>query len=237
MVLVGLFLRRRYRTCPSFVLYLLVIVTGDLLLILGPRHFDVGSWSFSLLGAKGFYSRRFWLIEQLAINVARFAVSLELAYRTFRSFPGARSTARSVLLVLVAVTLVSVIAVSPQASVLDDTDHVNQMIGRVQPRVLNGTVWLLTGIAALVLWYRLPVDRFHKAILTGLVPYLLIFTIGLNAIDSYGWTDTARRARNYVDATAYLLLLAYWARAAWAPLAAPAVARGPAPVLERQQAT
>ena len=33
---------------------------------------------------------------------------------------------------------------------------------------------------------------------------------------------------------AYVLLLAYWARAAWAPFREPAQARGPAPTLERQ---
>ncbi len=233
-ILAGLFLRRRYRVCPSFVVYLLVILAGDLLIILGPRNLDAKSWLFSLLGATGFYSRRFWLIQQLAINLARFAVALELAYRTFRSFPGARATARGVLLVLVAVTLVSVVAVTPQISAIDPDDRVNQMIGRLQPRILNGTVWLLTGMGALILWYRLPVDRFHKAILTGLVPYLLVFTIGLNAVDSYGWSDSARRAVNYVSNSAYLLLLVYWIRAAWAPLAAPAVARDPAPALERQ---
>lgn len=233
-ILVGLFLRRRFRACYSFVFYLMVILAGDLLLLLGPRHIDQGSWLFGLLGAKGFYSRRFWLIHQATINVARFAVALELGYRTFRSFPGARATARGVLLVLVTVTLVSVVAVTPQVSAIDPDDQVNQIIGRLQPRVLNGTVWLLTGIAALILWYRLPVDRFHKAILIGLVPYLLVFTIGLNAIDSHGWTDAARRARNYVDTSAYLLLLAYWVRAAWAPVRSPALAADPIPLLERR---
>jgi hypothetical protein len=234
ILLAGLFLRGRFRTCPLFVLYLLVILTGDLLLHLGPRHLDPESSLFGLLGAKGFYSRSFWLIEQLAINLARFAVALELAFRTFRSVPGARGTARGVLFLLIAVTLVSVVAVTPQISAIDPDDQVTLTIGRLQPRVLNGTVWLLTGMAVLILWYRLPVDRFHKAILTGLVPYLLIFSIGLNAMHSYGWSDTVRETMNYVDTSAYLLLLAFWARAAWAPLAAPAVARGPAPALERQ---
>ena len=32
----------------------------------------------------------------------------------------------------------------------------------LQPRVLNGSIWLFTAIAALILWYRLPVDPFHK---------------------------------------------------------------------------
>jgi len=234
ILLAGLFLRGRFRACPSFVLYLLVILTGDLLLHLGPRHLDPESSLFGLLGAKGFYSRSLWLIYQLAINLARFAVALELAFRTFRSFPGARGTARGVLFLLIAVTLVSVVAVTPQISAIDPDDQVTLTIGRLQPRILNGTVWLLTGIAVLILWYRLPVDRFHKAILTGLVPYLLIFSIGLNAMHSYGWSDTVRENMNYVDTSAYLLLLAFWARAAWAPVRAPVQPQAPLPALERQ---
>lgn len=233
-VLAGLFLRRRYRACHSFVFYLLVILAGDLLILLGPRQLDAGSWLFDSLGKRGFYSRDFWLIKELAINLARFALALELAYRTFRSFPGARSSARGVLFILVTVTLVSVIAVTPQVSALDPDDRLNEIVGRLQPRVLNGTVWVLTGMAALILWYRLPVDRFHKAILTGLVPYLLVFTIGLNAIQSYGWSKSVLEWRNYVDPTAYLLLLAYWAWAAWAPVKAPAQAEDPIPLLERR---
>ncbi len=234
IVLTGLFWRRRYRVCPSFVAYLLVVLIGDLLQALGPRQPTPGAWLFTLLGKRGFYSRSWWLLKELAIHLVRFAVALELAYRTFRSFPGARSTARGVLLVLVSVILVSVIAVTPQVSATDPDDHVTQIIGRLQPRVLNGTVWLLTGMATLILWYRLPVDRFHKAILTGLVPYLLVFTTGLNAIESYGWSTSIVAWRNVVDPLAYLLLLTYWAWAAWTPVTSPAVARGPAPVLERQ---
>ncbi len=233
-LVVGLFLRRRHRACYSFVLYLLGVLIGDLLMLLGPRHLDAGNWLFGLLGEKGFYSRSFWLFKELMLNLLKFAVALELAYRTFRSFPGARSTARSVLFVLVAVTLVSVVAVTPQISAVDPDDQVLAIVGRLQPRALNGTVWLLTGMAALILWYRLPVDRFHKAIFTGFVPYLLVFTIGLNAMESYGFSKSIIAWRNAFDTSAYLLLLAYWTRAAWAPVAAPAVARGPAPVLERQ---
>jgi len=232
-LLVGLFVRRKYRACYSFVLYLLAVFVADLLMLFGPRHLDAGSWFIGILGEKGFYSRSFWLFKELALDLLKFAVALELAFRTFRSFPGARSTARSVILLLVGGTLASVVAVIPQVPIEPD-DRVNQMIGQLQPRVLNGTVWLLTGMAVLILWYRLPVDRLHKAILTGLVPFLLVFTIALNAIESYGWIAPVRTAMHSVHTLAYLLLLAYWARAAWAPLAAPAVARGPAPVLKQQ---
>src|SRR5713226_3351038 len=87
--------------------------------------------------------------------------------------------------------------------------------GRIQPRLLNGTIWLFAAIAATILWYRLPVDPFHKAILIGFVPYLLIFTTGLNILDSYGWD--LRTSVNYAQVGAYVALMAYWAHAAWSP--------------------
>jgi hypothetical protein len=233
-VLTGLFVRRRYRVCYSFVLYLLVVLGADLLLLLGPKKIESDGILMSLLGAKGFYSRTFWFIKELTINVLRFGIALELAYRTFRSFPGARSTARGVLLLLISITLFSVLAVTPQVSAVNSDDRIEQVVGRLQPRVLNGTVWLLTGIAAVVLWYRLPVDRFHKAILIGLVPFLLIFTIGLNAIETNSWSRGTVDSVNHVHALAYLLLLAYWAWAAWAPVRSPVQPPGPLPALERQ---
>jgi hypothetical protein len=233
-ILAGLLARRRYRACYSFVLYLLVILVADLLRLLGPSRLEPTAMLFPYLGKAGFSSRTFWFFKELMITLLRFAVALELGFRAFRSFPGARSTARGVLFVLLTVTLVSVILVTPQVSALDPDDRLEQVVGLLQPRVLNGTVWLLTGMAGLILWYRLPVDHFHKAILLGLVPYLLIFAIGLNRIESYDWKDSARELFNAVYTMAFLLLLAFWAKAAWAPFRAPAQAREPAPVFERQ---
>ena len=85
----------------------------------------------------------------------------------------------------------------------------------------------MTGIAALILWYRLPVDPMHKAILVGWVPYLLVFALGLKFLADHGW-DKWLPALNYISTTAYFLLLVYWTRAAWAP--AGVQARAPAPL-------
>ena len=233
-VLLGLLVRRRYRACYSFLPYIAVILIGDLLLYWGPKGLTVDDWRFPFLGELGFWSQRFWLAKEMTINLLRFAVAIELAYRTFRAFPGARATARGVVFLLLVVTLVSVVLATPQVSAArESAGFVEIAVTRLQPRILNGTIWLLTGIAALILWYRLPVDRFHKAILTGVVPYLLVFTVALNLLDTYGFQEMRVRV-NQLSLAAYLVLSAYWARAAWAPFRAPAQAREPAPALERQ---
>jgi hypothetical protein len=233
-VLLGLLVRQRYRACYSFMLYIMVILIGDLLLAWGPKELAPDNLLFPFLGEFGFQSKRFWLAKEMTINLLRFAVAIELAYRTFRAFPGARATARGVVFLLLMVTLVSVFLATPQVSATPESGgFVEIAVTRLQPRILNGSIWLLTGIAALILWYRLPVDRFHKAILTGMVPYLLVFTVALNLLDSYGFNEM-RVTVNQVSLGAYLMLTVYWAWAAWAPFRAPAEARGPAPVLERQ---
>jgi len=208
-IVAGVVRRGRWPVCRMFLLFLLVVLLTDLLPTIWPERF---------------YTKSFWLIRESLHNGLRFAVALELAYRTFRSFPGARSTARALLLFLVASTLAVVLSATWG---MPSVPEFSAIFTELQPRLLFGTLWLLTGIAALILWYRLPVDPMHKAILLGWVPYLLVFSVGLKLLADLGW-DRWLPALNYVNATAYFLLLIYWARAAWAPAGAPA--RAPAPL-------
>jgi hypothetical protein len=110
-------------------------------------------------------------------------------------------------LFVLAATFVAVFAVSGGG-----TDF-RSFMAELHPRVLNGSIWLFTAIAALILWYRLPVNAFHKAVLLSYVPFLLVFTVTMNALgsatrDRLGWLS-------YLYQLAYLALMVYWARAAW----------------------
>jgi hypothetical protein len=197
-IVAGLVVRHRVGGCYAFIPYLVAAEAADLLMLLWPGYF---------------YVQWFWVGSQTLVNVLRFAVALELTYRTFRAFPGARGTARLVLLLILLVTLVLVVGGTHGAQALPGGASLGPMISRVQPRILNGTIWLLTAVAGLILWYRLPVHPFHKAILTGLVPYLLVFTTALNVLETQGWQ--LREHVNYLNTGAYVLLLAYWVWAAW----------------------
>jgi hypothetical protein len=104
------------------------------------------------------------------------------------------------------------------------------LVNKVQPRVISASVWLFTALAALILWYRIPVDSFQKAILLGWVPYLLIFSAALNYVGDYG--PQFRELSNYVHTLAYLGLLVFWARAAWAPAGVRVSAAKPAVALQ-----
>jgi hypothetical protein len=139
-------------------------------------------------------------------------MAIELALRTFRAFPGAIATARRTLLVVCVLTWVAVSAV-PTGVEPTAADRVLVFAAQLHPRVVNGTIWLFTATAALILWYRIPVHPFHKAVLLGYVPYLLVFTILYNALGQLGWQRLL--FLGYAGQIAYVSLAAFWVHAAW----------------------
>lgn len=210
--LIGLTVRRRAGVCWSFPVYLSVIAISDLLMLLWPDPF----WRLWFFTSKAF-----------VITVLRFAVALELTYRTFRAFPSARATARGILLLVLMVTLVVVFFGTGNLEPPEGAPALGPLMTRIQPRVLSGSIWLLTAVAGLILWYRLPVHPLHKAILVGLVPYLLIFTVSLNLLESRGWEIAA--GASYLNTLAFLLMLLYWTYAVWRPDEVPVQAPPSAP--------
>ena len=67
----------------------------------------------------------------------------------------------------------------------------------------------------------MPIHAYHKAILLGFVPYLLVFTILLRMLRHYGW-DILPFVQS-AEPAAYLLLMGWWAWAAWEPEGVPDV--------------
>jgi len=149
-----------------------------------------------------------WMLLQVVNAALRFGVALELTYRLFGAFPGAAATARRVMLVILVFTAVTAIATAP----LDVT--YTRMHAEAIPRMASAAVWMLTVLAGLVLWYRLPLSALPRAILMGLAPFLLLSTIGMSLL----FGPEAARARAWV---VYLIPLAsfvltnYWLRVAW----------------------
>ena len=190
-VLAGVVSRRRYRVWYFFALFLAVSLVSTLMIAAWPGRF---------------YTRGFWQAKETTLNLLRFGMALELAYRTFRAFPGAFVTMRWALLFVLVVTF-AVVLFSGGGS-----DY-RSFMAELHPRVLNGTIWLFAAIAALILWYRLPVNAFHKSVLMSYVPFLLVFTVTMNALGSV----SADRLvwLSYLYQLAYLGLMVHWARAAW----------------------
>ena len=216
VLLAGLTARGRLGLCWTFAPYLATVALAELLMLVWPEQF---------------HSQWFWLGKELVITVLRFALALELTYRTVRAFPTARATVRGVLLGVLLLTLGMVFSGTGDLVSPEGTPILEPIISRVQPLVLSGAIWLLTGIAGVILWYRLPVHPLHKAILVGLVPYLLIFTVSLNMIESWGWE--ASELMNVFSALTWLVVLGFWAVVAWRRSDVPVRAPAPDPALRR----
>jgi hypothetical protein len=192
--LVGLGVRRRWHHWFTFALMLLLASLYDALVALWPVQF---------------YRSQFWRARESTMMLLRVAMVIELTARVFRRFPGALATARRWLAVIVVTTFAVVFAVPTRES-----GHAG-FVGDIAPRIVNGTIWLFMGLAILILWYRLPVHWFQKAILLSYIPYLLIFTAVMNALGEMGWQRGAWANRS--GPIAFLTLLIYWAYTAWRP--------------------
>jgi hypothetical protein len=190
LVVLGILLYRRHqRRVPIFVLY-------------------VGGTTLTSIAVMLHYTVEMWLLHQVVVAALRLGITLELTYRIFGAFPAAATTARKVVLVILAFTAVTAVSLAtPDAAYM-------RLHAEIIPRVASAVVWTLTALAALVLWYRLPLAPLPRAILVGYAPYLLISTIGLSLL----FDDRIRPYRvwiGYMTTLASIAVHVYWGRVAW----------------------
>jgi hypothetical protein len=190
-ILGGLAVRRRLGQCYSFDLYLVAVLVPQVLEGIWPERF---------------YVRDVWLVKEAVHHVLKVAIVLELTARTVSVFPGARRTAQTLLLG----TLLLVLVVLTTAAV--ELEYVS-IYTDLLPRVVSGVVWLFCALGFLILWYRLPVTRLHKAILLGFAVYLPLYSASMALTGYLGWH--VRAAANLVSGGLYTALQAFWTWAAW----------------------
>lgn len=193
-ILAGLVARRRAASCWSFVAYLAAVALSDLLIGLWPQRF---------------WRKDFWILKESVHNLLKLAVALELMVRIFQPFPSAYAAARRAVIAVVAG-----LGALVWFSLAGGTDYA-AVVGRLHPHVNDGTVWLLVALGAYCLWYHLPLDSLHKAILIGLVPYLLVYSVMQRAVVALGWESGW--VFNRSAPVAYLFVLTYWVYVAWRP--------------------
>jgi hypothetical protein len=204
--LVGLFgvliLRRHYQRMPLFTIYVGGVTLSNAMYIL---H---STWET-------------WMLHQVVTAALRFGIALELTRCIFGAFPAAAVTARRVMLVILVFTAVTAITFSSPGAAY------TRMHAESIPRMASAAIWILTALAALVLWYRLPLAPLPRAILMGYAPYLLVFTIGMSLLFDAG-SQRIRVWVGYVDPLAFFVLVNYWLRVAWRTAAESAMLPVPA---------
>jgi hypothetical protein len=194
--LVGALVRGHYKRAWSFVVYLAVILTCNTLVTTWPDAFR---------------THEFWLLKQGAYDVLKLLIAIELGYRAVRAFPGAAAGARAAALVGLTASLGVILTGGWLTSYHAQYEW--------QPQIQMAAVWMFALVALLVAWYHLPMDGWHRAIVMGFAPYLLLFVALLSVLERQGWK--AWQAMSLIDSAAYLALVCWWAWASWQPAPAP----------------
>ena len=91
-LLAGLIRRRRYSLSLVFVAYVIAVLVSDVLIMSRPQIF---------------YQLWFYIAKQGVIDALKLGFVLEIAFRTFRVFPGARRSASLVVAVILGLGSVS----------------------------------------------------------------------------------------------------------------------------------
>jgi hypothetical protein len=184
-----LIVRRHYQRVPIFTIYAAGVAASNIFLSLN-------------------YTWDGYMIHSVVTAALRFGVALELTGCIFGAFPAAATTARRVILVILLGTAVmAFLMTSPSATY-------TRVHAEAVPRLGAAGIWILTALAGLVLWYRLPLAPLPRAILIGYAPYLLVFTVSLSLLFS-AEAQPYRTLIGYVDFVSYTLLVGYWIRVAW----------------------
>lgn len=194
IVLVGLVARRRFSRCLGFFAYLASVLITTLMVVVRPDLFFVF---------------QFWRTMNVLYAALRHVTALELAFHTFRAFPAARRLARSFL------WLMSVLALAAPFMFGSDLTNPTMVHTDVLPRMNLAAIGLFTGLGVLILWYRLPLDTIHKAIIMGIVPYLAIYSVVIRVIRDFG--PGYESFANAINTAAWLLVTSFWAWVAWRP--------------------
>lgn len=187
-----LFRRRLWRVSYAWTGYLAVVGVADALIFFWPATF----WTWG-----------FWTTKELVLAVLKLCIGLELGALAFRRFPGADRAARaSAAVALGLVSLVMVLA--PRTS----EKGLAGVALEAHARLSHGSALLLVSLGILVLWYRVPIHRLHRAILRGLATYLLLFSGGLRtaltllSAGLLAWWNVVSNAAGL----AYVAMLFYW---------------------------
>ncbi len=149
-----------------------------------------------------------WVLGACLHGLLVLLLALEMAVRLFVRLPRARlrvGVALAGALVVFAVSLAGI-------ERLDTLTVATMVIPRLT--YLRAASFVVVAVAAL--WYMVPIYWIHRALLLGLVPYLLLFTLVQALQRSLGWGSTP--ALSAVNVGGFLCLLAWLAWACWRPV-------------------
>ncbi|PYQ09928.1 MAG: hypothetical protein DMF83_01775 [Acidobacteria bacterium] len=190
IVIFGVLRRGLHRRCWSFLVYLLAVLIFSSVEMAAQMLDGVAALEW-------FRSWNFWHVEQTVFEVVKLALAVELGIRVVAAFPGTWRLARALLgAALLTTTAAVMLGAAPQ-----------------HPLVATGTIWLFAAVSLVVVLFNLPLHAWDRALLAGFVPYLFVFSTLTSIFTRRGYE--LAETLGSVDQVAYLVLIGWWAYAAW----------------------
>lgn len=205
VVLVGLHVRQRLDRCWAFPAYLASVSAFNLAVAGWPSRFF--GWST-------------WLTAEIVQGTLVLLVATEITLRAFARLPSGLRAARLALLSCLMGSLAIAWSAGPNTGPL-----LADLASDLAPRLATARTATFLSLLAVTLYYSLPLDDLHLAVVRGLALYSGAAAVGLVVVRDAGWQ--VREPISALLTAGYILVLVYWVRAAWGdePGAPPSVAR------------
>lgn len=172
--------------CWSFVAYLSAVLVGGALMAYWPGSFYAPPYHF-------------WLFTRDLYAGAKVLVALELGLYVFRAFPRAARVSR-----WAAVWILGAFALAlPSLPFVGGFQAWTTSRGPINA----ATVWLFASLALLVVYFNLPLDRWHRSIIVGFTVQLLVGSLLLASESVF------RKYGVILDP----VIATWWVYSAWAP--------------------
>ncbi|HKP99857.1 MAG TPA: hypothetical protein VJ735_05955 [Actinomycetes bacterium] len=197
LTLAGVIVRGRARLCWSFVAYLVALLLGNRATTWWPREF---------------YTHDFWLLKTSVYTAITVLVAAEVAALTFVRAPRAR---RRALLAIGAIALAAAAATALEVEYLP-------VAWLLVPRGETAALWALLVVVALASWHRIPMARYHKALIVSRTLCLTFDVVLLGTLAGKAHSDHAYATWSAyftaLDPLVFAATACVWAWAAWRPL-------------------
>jgi hypothetical protein len=196
--IVGLVVRDRWRLSVFFSAYTVALLITAL----------------EYVWPQQFCTQAFWILTQALQDILKIGIVLEIAWKTFRAFPGTASAIRHAVLTLLLATIVAAIT-TPLANA--PTSSYTTALVDFHPRVMDGTIWMIAVALGVAWFYRVPMHPFHRAVLTTVAIYTACFSTLLRLLGRYD-LNVYLPYVHAVNSVVALVVCARWLYVIWTPV-------------------
>lgn len=181
---------RRWALCRTFPVYLLTCFSGNALVVLFQERF---------------WTPEFYALKETVYGGLQMAVALELAVVILRPFRGALT--RVLWRFIGVLTITGYMAAVPRAEYF-------QALTLGLPLEQACVSWMFMILVFAVIWHRIPLGSYHRALLEGFALYVGMFALLLGMTAAFGWAVFTLCLQT-IDPVAFATAVGLWAAAAW----------------------